>query len=310
VTAYGTSPDPLRPVGAFPLVIPPDRARVFSDRSRRLAVLAEDHPLRDWLLFLARLTEIQHELLQECRGAAPVPGIHGLPPIPASSLPRDPSWRQALSHLTQRLAPHAPGPARDTLEQIQAMDGAALEALADLVLRAELDGKNANLLPFVAAALQVHWTALAAGLGRPEITPSQSPEVCPCCGFQPVAGIVRTGGEVERLRYLHCGLCNTEWNLVRVTCAACRSNDGVAYFHIEGTDGSVRAETCDACKSYLKIVYQEKSPAADPVADDLASLALDLLVQEAGYDRIGVNLLLSPSNGTVRPLVPYLPRIK
>ena len=32
---------------------------------------------------------------------------------------------------------------------------------------------------------------------------------------------------------------------------------------------AVRAETCDACKSYLKIVYREKSPQADPVADDL-----------------------------------------
>jgi FdhE protein len=55
----------------------------------------------------------------------------------------------------------------------------------------------------------------------------------------------------------------------------------------------VRAETCDSCKSYLKIVYSRKGP-VDPVADDLATLALDILVDEAGYARSGPNLLLVP----------------
>ena len=43
--------------------------------------------------------------------------------------------------------------------------------------------------------------------------------------------------------------------------------------------------------SYLKILYQEKAPESDPVADDLATLALDMLVDEAGYSRAGPNLL-------------------
>jgi FdhE protein len=100
-------------------------------------------------------------------------------------------------------------------------------------------------------------------------------------------------GEVPKLRYLHCGLCNTEWHLGRVVCAACRDGNRIAYRYIEGSDGTVRAETCGACKSYLKILYREKSPEADPVADDLATLALDLLVEEAGYDRMSPNLLFN-----------------
>jgi FdhE protein len=104
-------------------------------------------------------------------------------------------------------------------------------------------------------------------------------------------------GEVGNLRYLHCALCNTEWNLVRVKCAACDATEGVSYRHLETEAGqgagAVRAETCEACKSYLKIVYQEKG-AVDPVADDLATLALDILVDEAGYARSGPNLLLVP----------------
>ena len=44
---------------------------------------------------------------------------------------------------------------------------------------------------------------------------------------------------------------------------------------LEDGPAGVRAETCDACQSYLKILFLEQDPALDPVADDLASLALD-----------------------------------
>ena len=48
--------------------------------------------------------------------------------------------------------------------------------------------------------------------------------------------------------------------------------------------------------SYLKILYQEKAPEGDPVADDLATLALDMLVDAAGYTRAGPNLLFVPGD--------------
>jgi FdhE protein len=63
-----------------------------------------------------------------------------------------------------------------------------------------------------------------------------------------------------------------------------------------GIAAARRAEACDECKSYLKIFYQEKDPAVDPVADDLASLALDVLVDERGYGRSGPNLLFHPGS--------------
>jgi FdhE protein len=292
-------------VGFFPVLILPDPSRVFLDQSERFAALAKGNSLAEWLTFLGHLTRIQHELLQEYP-SIPLPDQTALalarknrmPPIADSAWPRDPSWRQALAILSRDLARHAPTPARDTLERLQALDGATLEALADRVLRLELDGQDAEFLPFVAAALQVFWTALAARLDPTKITPPDLPGVCPCCGFLPVSGIVRTGGEVAGLRYLHCALCNAEWHLVRVTCAACRDSNHIAYRYIEGSDGAVQAETCDACRGYLKIVHREKSPQADPVADDLSTLALDLLAAEAGYDRISPNLLFVPDRKT------------
>ena len=107
-----------------------------------------------------------------------------------------------------------------------------------------------------------------------------------------MASILRTSAQINNLRYLHCSLCNTEWNVPRATCTACNTDRDVSYRQIDGDDGSVRAECCDHCKSYLKIMAQEKNPGVDPVADDLATLALDLLVDEAGYSRSGPNLLL------------------
>jgi FdhE protein len=54
----------------------------------------------------------------------------------------------------------------------------------------------------------------------------------------------------------------------------------------------VDAENCPECQTYLKIVHQDKDPLADPVADDLASLTLDLLMDEADYARSGINWYL------------------
>jgi FdhE protein len=42
----------------------------------------------------------------------------------------------------------------------------------------------------------------------------------------------------------------------------------------------------------VKILHQHKNVALDPVADDVASLGLDLLLREGEYRRGSVNLFL------------------
>ena len=42
----------------------------------------------------------------------------------------------------------------------------------------------------------------------------------------------------------------------------------------------------------MKILQQHKDPSLDPVADDVATLALDLLLRESDYRRGGVNPFL------------------
>jgi FdhE protein len=174
------------------------------------------------------------------------------------------------------------------------MSGAELDALAERILRMEFNSQDADYVPFVAAIEQVHWTAMAAELAQTEAAPTAVTVTCPLCGSLPVGAVVRTDGDVTGLRYLHCALCNTEWNLVRVTCASCKESDHIAYLHIRGSDESVRAEVCDRCRSYLKIMYQEKQAKVEHVADDLATLTLDVLVDERGYERMSPNLLFIP----------------
>lgn len=295
----------VQPSSEPPAVILPERASIFADRARRFDALAEGHALADWLRFLGRLTRAQHATLKNFPTVA-VPHAallertrdHGMPPLPAQTLARDPAWRDALQTMLAVVEPVLPAAGRQVVADLQRASADTIESLADRVLRTELYGNNAAALPFIAAALQVYWTHLAITLGQQRIPALDVPGVCPCCGFLPVSSVVRMGGSIANLRYLHCALCNTEWNLVRAKCAACDAGDGISYRQLEGETvrdpGAVRAETCDSCHSYLKIVYQDKAAGADAVADDLASLALDVLVDEAGYTRAGPNLLLVP----------------
>lgn len=286
------------------VLVPP--ADVFARRAARFEQLAAGHSLGDWLRYLGALTRAQHAALQtlpelSLPDAAELARAraHGMPPLPAQSWPRPAAWKAVLRQIVATMQPFATEPARGDLARCATLPDIELEALADRVLRTEFYGDDAGLLPYVGAALQVLWTGLAQKLGAGG-TALDVPGVCPCCGFLPVASIVKTAGEVANLRYLHCALCNTEWNLVRIKCAACDSTAGISYHELQGdavklpeAASGIRAETCDSCKSYLKIVYQEKG-GGDPVADDLATLALDILVDEAGYTRAGPNLLLVP----------------
>lgn len=289
--------------GEAPAILPPARDSIFSKRAERFTRLAEGHALGEWLRFLARLSSAQDAAL--C--ALPPPALpdadtlaqaraHGMPPLNVSATARPESWRAVLRQLLAAVETDAPESARPRLQSLAAASDEELEALADALLREDAEAADAGRLTFVAAALQVVWTALAASLDGSTLQKLDPPGVCPCCGSLPVGSIVRLGDAVNNLRYLHCSLCNTEWNIPRAVCTSCGTDQGVAYQELAGeavrAPAAVRAETCDHCHSYLKMCLQDKDPLVDPVADDLATLPLDLLVDEAGYERSGPNLFL------------------
>lgn len=288
---------------SVPRLRQPVRASVFADRAARLRQLSQDNPLSAYLLLMAGLADGQNQAIRHCRMPGPdderihLAQAHGMPPLQATGWQRDPGWRALLASLLDHMAalPDLPAQALQVIQALQHRldsDPDAIEAQADAVLAEREQGVDAAAAPFIVAALQVYWTGLAADFNESDM-PVVSPHgVCPLCGSLPVASVVRVGGQADGCRYLCCSLCSAEWHLVRVTCSHCQDTKDVAYHSIEGGPEGIKAESCDHCHTYRKIFYQEKVLGVDPVADDLASLALDMLMGEAGYARASGNPLL------------------
>ena len=286
---------------SVPRIRLPERARLFASRAERLRKLgAGGHAIGDYLRLMAALADAQQAALAGCAASPPTAGqlelarTHGMPVAPAASWPRESRWRDVLVHLCDTVAtlPETPTGVRDLCDRLRHAPAEQLEAQADALLAARPTDVDAAAAPFLMAALQVYWVDLASRLATKDVADLGAHGVCPVCGSLPVASIVHTDPQSQGYRYLHCALCATEWHMVRVTCSQCASTKGISYQAIEGASDAVRAECCDSCRTYRKILYQEKDGGVEPVADDLASLALDLLLAEAGYHRGSGNPLL------------------
>lgn len=282
-----------------PIVLP-DPARRFAATAQRLERLADGHPMSAWLLFLAGVARAQHEVATRLApGAAPDPAVVAssidarIPPLAADGHRRDASWREGLALLLERIDRNGlPDAALKVIEQLRRSDTAMQDRLADQFLRGGLAADDAGAATYVAAALQVYFTCTAARLQAEDLRLLEERGLCPCCGSPPVAGIVTASGATPGTRYLYCSLCSAAWNHVRAVCITCGGTRQLALQAIDGDPGLVKAETCGDCHTYAKLLYQIHDMQADPYADDLASLGLDILVAEAGFARHAPNPLL------------------
>jgi FdhE protein len=296
---------------SIPRIRLPDRAFVFARRAARLRKLASGAALGDYLQFLALLVEAQHALLAQLSEAPSAAAHvarsaeHGMPPIHASLWLQTPAWRATLEALCTRLAarPDFPAGVAAGIAMIRGARSDWIENQAASIFDARHDALETQIAPLIMAALQVHAVALATNFVAAQVKPLDIPGVCPLCGTTPVASIVCAQSPYQGYRYLHCALCATEWHMVRVKCSHCGASGKDIGYHClvsltaEQDPGAkdaaaVRAETCDQCRGYRKILYQEKDPGVEPVADDVASLALDLLLGEEDYHRVSSNPLL------------------
>ncbi|WP_243040074.1 formate dehydrogenase accessory protein FdhE [Dyella sedimenti] len=286
-------------------ILPPDPATRFAATAQRLERLAAGHPLEAWLRFMAELARAQHAVATALAPAAtPDPAITAqaiearLPPLAADGHRRDASWRAGLALLLDTIGrSELPLAARDAIASLQQSDGATLEQLADRFLRGALAAAEVGSAVYVAAALQVYFTGSAARLKAGDLRLLEERALCPCCGSPSVAGLIAASGGTPGTRYLYCSLCSTAWNHVRAVCITCGGTRRLSLQAIEGDPGLVKAETCGECHTYAKLLYQVQDMQADPYADDLASLGLDLLVAEAGYARHAPNPLLLVGDG-------------
>jgi len=296
---------------SIPRVRLPDRADVFARRATRLRALAQGSAIDGYLQFLAAIADAQQQALGDFHPQMPTAeqieraAEFHMPPMPATSWPRDENWIGMLRDLARAVAANAAMPQGvvGICKTVATSAADPLEEQGDALLAATLESVDLAMAPFVMAALQVHWVALTAAFANADaVKPLDVPGVCPLCGTLPVASIVRAQNPYQGYRYLHCALCATEWHMVRAQCSHCGADSKhVAYHTLQAVeandeaavkDAALRAEACDECHGYRKIVYQEKDMTVDPVADDVATLALDVLLAEKGFHRASGNPML------------------
>lgn len=325
--------------GSTPALHWPERDAVFAERAMRLRQRAQGHAMGDFLQFMAELSLAQQAELKAL-GPLPLPDAaavdaaarQGLPPLPAVDWPRDPAWHGLLQRLLGRVRLAAPPATQAVIDALLQATPAHLERQADGLLHGLSRGLNLAEAPLIAAALQVLWTHLLLGLreahqaGGAPVGRLDDPGHCPACGSPPTASLTRTAGNAPGQRYLHCALCSLQWHRPRTLCPHCGASDRLAYYALDTTEAggetgpieapetaprlaqaSVQVESCGACQHYLKMVHADRDPFVEPVADDLASLTLDLLVSETGLKRHGHNLMLIFGEADEAPPEPTAP---
>jgi FdhE protein len=298
-SSVAADPSMIGGVTAAPFAHLPKPDSMFARRAARFDALAANSELAPYLRFLGDLARAQHAV----QAALPPPGPldraalerareFGMPLLDRDSIRTDPSTGKLLRALLDEAAAiEMPAQAAAALARVREAD----ESTRDEMLRDVLaDAIPADALAehaFVAAAMQVQFARLASMLDL-KLLDALHPGTCPACGGAPVASMVVGWIGAESTRYCACSMCATLWHHVRVKCVLCDSTTAMAYREIEGGPGTIKAECCGTCHGYVKILDERKDTALEPVADDVASLGLDVLLRETEYRRGSFNPFL------------------
>ncbi|ABR74621.1 formate dehydrogenase accessory protein FdhE [Actinobacillus succinogenes] len=268
---------------------------LYARRAQRLRQLAENHPFSDYLLFAADVVEAQNLIFAENPLEKTEFTFNQLRPLDIKHWPRSAKWREYLSALLAEIKPRANEQMIGTIDCLEKASSEELERLADKLLVQEYAQVASDKAVFIWAALSLYWVQLTQFIPHHAIMENaEDLHTCPVCNSVPVASVVQFGSN-QGLRYLHCSLCESEWNVVRAKCTVCDQSKELEYWGIDTDKETVKAETCGDCHSYLKTVYQEKDPYVDPVADDLASIFLDIEMEEKQFSRSGLNPFVFPA---------------
>lgn len=277
----------------------PDPIQLFVARAERFRALADGHDLAPYLLFLAQLCDAQAAIQDGLAEPAAIGADilaraheHAMPPLDRGRFTADDVFEATFDRLLTAAAQmNMPPQAAAACERVRSMDAALRDEMLQNVLAETIPVESLAEHVFVGAALQVHFARLAARLDSKALV-SVGDGLCPSCGGAPSSTLIVRWPGAEGVRYCSCSLCGTLWNHVRSKCTLCGSTKQIVFQEIEGSGGTVKAETCDDCRGYMKVLYQTKNDALDPIADDVATLGLDLLVRELGFRRGGVNPFL------------------
>jgi FdhE protein len=293
-------PDPTQigEVSEPPFAALPNPDEMFKRREARLRELAGDSPLSAFLAFVADLTVAQRRALSQLapvaapsRDAVAQANAEGAPALDVARIVEEGEFLATLNAFFDAAADIAmPDASRAAFEALRAANDSARTQAARASL-APTAGQDLAQSVFVAAALQIHLARLAAQIDAGALS-SIGDGLCPVCGGPPCVSMVVGWHGAHGARFCACAMCGALWHYVRIRCVACGSTKGISYSALEREDAPIKAECCGECGSYVKILYQTSSPHVEPVADDIASLGLDMRVTQEGLRRAGVNPFL------------------
>ncbi|HYY88756.1 MAG TPA: formate dehydrogenase accessory protein FdhE [Chloroflexota bacterium] len=151
---------------------------------------------------------------------------------------------------------------------------------------AGLAGVDHDLLPTlarqaVAPLLQAYARHLLPLIER---GPAWERGYCPVCGGWPVLAELRG---VEQAQHLRCSACGSAWRARRLACPYCGTDDSrlLHTLRVAGEE-CFSVSVCDQCRGYLKVGNGfDPTPSTLLPLDDLASMHLDLVAIERGYER-------------------------
>ena len=161
-------------------------------------------------------------------------------------------------------------------------------------LSEELSLDKDVMLTLVMASLKPSLEATAAHVADMLEDASWAGLGCPVCGSSQAISELRkpkqngskdTAEGAERI--LHCSFCGSEWRATRLGCTFCRNTDAesLRYLYIEDDD-AYRIDVCEKCKKYIKTVDSSAiSHETVPAVEDIATLHLDIIAEEEGYER-------------------------
>ncbi len=281
------NPGEIGQVPEAPFFVPPDAGRLFSGRALRFEKTAPGNPFAAFLRFMGALAKAQHAALLALP-SFPAAGPSALAAegfLDRSALFEKGEWEEALALLAQRLEKAAmPAEAAKALRALLARGEKERARFAARLLEGAVPGEEGAEAFFLTAAFEVAAVREAGGFGPRRRGPSEGAS-CPLCGAPPFASFIHGQGERAGLRYLVCSFCGSEWRHVRIVCTLCGGSKGIAYHAIAGGEGPAKAESCPLCNAYTKIIDAGKEKAAEAMADDLGSLALDILMTDSGWRR-------------------------
>lgn len=271
------------------------------ERIRRAEVLTQRIPeAGEALRFFLRVAEFQRGLQDTLRGKLTPPPLNAVRLPLQAVCPRDHRALLAgpFAAFLDLVRQVGPPELAEAAAELQEAAPDLWEALWERYWRGELRAREAGPAAFFPKAfLQPYAALLAEGFweqgGRQvrEGGEESSEACCPLCGAPPQVAVLREEGH-GAARFLVCSRCEMEWRYKRGRCVSCGEEESSRLVYLHATEWPhVRIAACGTCLRYIKEVDLTRDGLAEPVVDELATLALDLVAMEQGYQKVELNLI-------------------